>query len=109
MNVPILYLIDSLRNTDHYIFQIFSFGGCYQFHLFLAKLYPGCIPCTNLKGDHIVTLYQDKYYDISGVVHGDFYPINYEIREFVNSWSFHKNQMLTLTVCPHCETPVCTT
>jgi hypothetical protein len=37
-----LFLINSIRETDKYISDIYLNGACYQFHLMLKKFAPEC-------------------------------------------------------------------
>ena len=104
--MDILSFIQELNHTDEYIHHIYSKGGCYKFHLLLSKMYKGTIPYTN--GDHIITRYKGKYYDIYGEVDNQdgFRKLsNWEIPQ-VEKWSFRKNNLIKLTECPHCDEPL---
>ena len=100
--------IDELRNTDLYIHHIYSEGGCYRFHVLLSKMFKNCTPYINGKKNHIITRYRNKYYDIYGeVTNLDGYTrLTIEEKLMVESWSFHKNNLLLLNECPHCEEPL---
>lgn len=102
----ILNFIDELRNTDRYIHHIYTKGGCYKFHLLLSKMYKNCIPYTN--GNHIITRYKGKFYDINGIVDclDGYTKLPKDHLPFVENWSFHKNNLLVLKDCPHCEEPL---
>lgn len=101
-----LFLIDSIRETDRYIADIYLNGGCYQFHLMLKKFAPKCEPRISKERNHIVTYFKGKYFDITGVVYGQFEVLtNYEI-DMVSKWSFAKNKALQICECPVCEEPI---
>ncbi|CAM4434314.1 hypothetical protein SHLI107390_16900 [Shewanella livingstonensis] len=55
-------VISSLRSTDRYVETIFLEGGCYQFHQFLAALFPEAKAVINVGRDHVVTLLNDTCY-----------------------------------------------
>ena len=108
--MTILKLINSLRKTDMYIEHIFMKGGCYQFHLFLKKLYPECHPFISYTMNHIVTLYKGKFYDITGIVkNGDYFPLDevnpVELKK-IKKWTFQKHQLIKICECPVCEEPI---
>ena len=46
--------------------QIFSFGGCYQFHLILKKMFPEAIPYSDQS--HVTSKIGGCYFDINGDV-----------------------------------------
>lgn len=106
--MDILNFIDTLRNTDEYIRHIYTKGGCYQFHLLLAKMYRNTTPYISATKDHIITRYRGKYYDIFGTIDClDGYTKLHE-REIpmVSKWSFRKYNLLQLHECEHCEEPL---
>jgi hypothetical protein len=75
-----LFLINSIRETDQYIADIYLNGGCYQFHLMLKKFAPECEARITKEKNHIVTYFKGKHFDITGIVEGHFEPLNnYEI------------------------------
>lgn len=102
----ILQFIDELRNTDMYIHHIYTKGGCYRFHILLSKMYKNCTPYTN--GNHIITRYKGKYYDINGEVYNQdgFRKLSSMEKPQVEKWSFHMNNLLVLKDCPHCDEPI---
>lgn len=101
-----LFLINSIRETDQYIADIYLNGGCYQFHLMLKKFAPECEARITKEKNHIVTYFKGKYFDITGIVEGYFEPLNdYEI-DIVSKWSFAKNKALQISECPVCEEPI---
>ena len=103
----ILQFIDNLRNSDRYIETIYTEGGCYQFYLLLGSMFIGCTPLISRDKDHIVTRYDNKYYDITGEVNGTLYSemLDTEITT-AESWSFCKNRVLELTKCQFCDEPI---
>lgn len=105
--MKILIFIDSLRETDFYIEHIYLQGGCYQFHLLLAKLFKGCEPYINKSENHIITKYRGKFYDIKGIVSGDqFRPLRKDEISRVSKWSFKDHNLIQLNECPNCEEPL---
>jgi hypothetical protein len=101
-----LFLINSIRETDQYIADIYLNGGCYQFHLMLKKFAPECEARITKEKNHIVTYFKGKYFDITGIVEGHFEPLNdYEI-DIVSKWSFAKNNALQICECPVCGEPI---
>ena len=81
-----LFLIDSIRQTDQYIADIYLNGGCYQFHLMLKKFAPECEARITKERNHIVIYFKEKYFDITGIVEGQFQPLNqHEIDKKENS------------------------
>lgn len=99
-------LIKALRETDRYIPDIFTNGGCYQFHLFLKKLYPQSEPYITLDEAHIITLIDDKYYDINGETSEQCRPMNELDISVAKEWSFAKMHCLHIGECPVCEEPI---
>jgi hypothetical protein len=102
----ILTFIDALRNSDEYIEHIYLEGGCYQFHLVLKSLIPDCEPFLTVDKNHVVTRYNGKYYDIRGIVSGDFIPLTDLDIDIVKKWSFRDNNLIKITECPSCEEPI---
>ena len=101
-----LFLINSIRDTDKYIADIFLNGGCYQFHLMLKKFAPKCEARLTKERNHIVTYFKGKHFDISGIVEGQFEPLNKCDIDMVSKWSFSKNKALQIYECPACEEPI---
>jgi hypothetical protein len=102
-----LYFIESIRATDKYISEIYLHGGCYQFHILLKKFAPESEPRITKKKDHIVTLFKGKYFDIRGIVDGQFYTPTTEDIDAASSWSFADNMALQIGECPACGEPIC--
>ena len=107
--------IDELRSTDRYIKHIYTEGGCYKFHLLLSKMYKGCVPYISHSKDHIITRYKGKFYDINGAVKcispkvnciDGYVPLGKSDIPMVEDWSFHKNNVIVLKDCPHCDEPL---
>jgi len=101
-----LFLIDSIRETDRYIADIYLNGGCYQFHLLLKKFAPECEARITKEKNHVVTLFKDKYFDITGIVEGHFESLNQHEINMASRWSFAKNKALQICECPMCEEPI---
>lgn len=101
-----LFLIDSIRETDRYIADIYLNGGCYQFHLMLKKFAPESEARITKERNHIVTYFKGNHFDITGIVEGQFEQLNnYEI-DMASKWSFAKNKALQICECPVCEEPI---
>jgi hypothetical protein len=100
--------IDELRNTDLYIRHIYTEGGCYKFHILLSKLFRGSKPYISQRKNHIITKYRNNYYDIYGKIDNvdGYTKLKKEEKHMVEQWSFHKNNLLQLNECPHCEEPI---
>ena len=98
--------IDAIRETDFYIEIIYMNGGCYQFHLLLKSLFDCEAYITSNKG-HVVSKYNNKYYDIMGEYTKDT-PTKMTEKEvtMAENWSFYRNYKLKITECPYCETPI---
>lgn len=101
----ITLLIDSLRESSPYIKEIFSFGDCYKFHLFLKKILPECVPMINDTKTHVVTAYKGFYFDITGIVSGKFYPVTEQDLKVISEWSFQKSYQLKIAECNVCGEP----
>jgi len=102
----ILTFIQELNQTDMYIHHIYSKGGCYKLHILLSKMYKNTIPYTN--GNHIITKYKGKFYDIYGEVDNQdgFRKLKEEDIPTVSKWSFYMNNLLVLKDCPYCDEPI---
>jgi hypothetical protein len=106
MRMDIGKTIEALRGSDNYIEAIFTQGGCYQFHLFLKTLYPNAKPMLSEDKEHVVSLIDGRYYDITGEVNEFYEPMTpAEIKE-AETWSFSRTQFLSLGECAHCEEPL---
>lgn len=101
-----LFFINSIRETDRYIADIYLNGGCYQFHLMLKKFAPESEARITKERNHIVTYFKGKHFDITGIVEGQFEQLNnYEI-DMASKWSFAKNKAIQICECPVCEEPI---
>ena len=100
--------IEELNQTDQYIHHIYSKGGCYKFHVLLSKMYVNTTAYINQKNDHIITKYKGKFYDIFGEVDclDGFRKLQEKEIPMVSKWSFHRNNLLKINECPHCEEPI---
>ena len=106
MNIELI--IKQLRDSDRYIETIFTEGACYQFHLFLNRLWPDSEPYINESKDHVVTMINDFFYDINGIVDDEE---NYTLMDkcditMAEDWSFSRTKMLQLGECAQCEEPI---
>ena len=101
-----LFVINAIRETDRYIADIYLNGGCYQFHLMLKKLAPECEARITKGKNHIVTYFKGKHFDITGIVEGQFQPLNHYEIDMVSKWSFAKNKAIQICECPVCEEPI---
>jgi hypothetical protein len=107
MKKTTLKLIDALRNSDMYIEHIFTKGGCYQFHLFLKKIFSNAIPYINENKDHVITRIGDCFYDINGVYkdYSKYIPLTNDDKKIAEQWSFSRQQMLKINECEACGEP----
>jgi hypothetical protein len=101
-----LFLIKSIRDTDQYISDIYLNGGCYKFHLMLKKFAPKCEARITKEKNHIVTYFRGCNFDITGIVEGQFEPLNKCEIDMALKWSFAKNKALQICECPFCEEPI---
>ena len=103
-----LFLVNSLRKTDKYIQSIFTQGGCYQFHLFIKKLYPNAKPLIHKNKDHIITEIESEFLDINGIVSDieNYNELSENDFEAVEKWSFSRNKMIQISECSFCEEPI---
>lgn len=103
-----LFLVNSLRGTDKYIQSIFMQGGCYQFHLFIKKLYPNAKPLIHKNKDHIITEIESEFLDINGIVSDieNYNELSENDFEAVEKWSFSRNKMIQISECSFCEEPI---
>ena len=97
--------ITTLRDSDLYIRNIYLSGGCYQFYKVLKTIFHDSMPYINTAKDHIVTKIDGEFYDITGVVQGEYFPLTKEDVLMCEKWSFSKNYWL-YRECPNCEEPV---
>ncbi len=106
---PVLKLIEALRESDEYIKYIYMEGGCYNFYLFLKKIFPGTIPYISKEKTHIITRIGRTFYDINGQhkKHSSYTKMNKNDVLLAEKWSFAKNNLLKIAECPFCEEPLC--
>ena len=98
--------IETLRETDNYIKDIYMNGGCYQFHLLLKKLYPQAEPYIDENKWHVITEINGDFYDITGIVDPTgFKSMTYEDHLDAKEWSFYQNNLLMLDECDYCGSP----
>lgn len=87
-----LNIIDTLRNSDELIKEIYLNGSCYQFYLFLKTIYPQAIPYINHSKDHIASKIFEKLFDINGIIEDEteYVLLTKEESDICKSWSFSK-------------------
>lgn len=62
----ILILLARIRQSHPRMVNIFTQGSCFYLYLILKHIYPEAIYYDNL--DHVITMIDDRYYDITGEV-----------------------------------------
>ena len=98
--------IKALRETDPAIVSIYTMGGCYQFARLLNTMYPGGEIVLNTSLDHAAYSYAGAVYDVTGIVDGEWMPMNDGDVRKAQSWSFSRNTFLQVGECPACEEPL---
>jgi len=94
--------ISAVRNSDFYIEKIYLNGACYQFYEVLKTIFPNAEPhIDSLKG-HIVTKIDGEFYDITGRVTGEYFPLTQDDKLMCEEWGFSKSYWLNRE-CPNCE------
>ena len=106
--IKIEKLIMALRLTDKYIETIFTEGSCYQFHLFLKQLNGDAKPYFTEDREHVVTLIDGLFLDITGDVSSEqgYILMTDDDIEIAEKWSFSKSKMIQLGECSLCEEPI---
>ena len=61
-----LDFITSIRESFKGSVDVYTKGSCYQFYLILKQVFPDAIAYYNQ--DHVITLIDGKFYDITGEV-----------------------------------------
>ncbi|MDC3414288.1 hypothetical protein [Terrihalobacillus insolitus] len=97
--------ISVLKKSDVYIEQIYLNGGCYQFYKILRTMFPSAKPYINANKNHVVTMIDGYFYDITGKVFGNYLPLTKDDEKMCKKWSFSKNYWL-YKECPNCEEPI---
>lgn len=97
--------LEVLKNSDRYIETIFEQGGCYQLFVILSTLFDDATPYINQEKNHIVTMINGKFYDITGLVQGDYHLMCESDIELAKGWSFSKNHVLVADECQFCGEP----
>ena len=93
--------IKTIRESFHGSVRVYTSGSCYQFYLILKQVYPNAV--AYYENDHVVTKIDNKYYDITGEVEGDF--IQFSLMALFVKTDI-KNNRFGITgyiECPHCE------
>lgn len=98
-------LINNLRNSDEYIKDIYLQGGCYRFYKLIKTLLLSAVPYKNKENTHVVSFFENSYYDITGKVFEDFTPLLPHEEEEAKKWSFKKHRILNLSECEYCGEP----
>ena len=99
--------IKAIRQTDKYIEMIYMNGACYQFHLLLKTYYQDCIPFISTEKNHVITKYQNKFYDITGEVSGkDYTQMTDSEIDVARKWTFYKTKVIQISECPVCGEPI---
>lgn len=106
MIISPLNLINALRESDFYIEYLYTHGSCYQFFIFLRKIYPTAEPYISSDEAHVASMIDNELYDINGIVtEKGFRPMTKKDISFAENWSFRKNHLIKITECPNCEEP----
>ena len=102
--------INTLRSSDKYIQDIYTQGGCWQFHKVLKAMYPNVTPykvksdkwC--IEYDHIISKIGKDFYDITGNVNHMYFDRKSveekDVEEF-EKWTFGKRHYFAIE-CPNC-------
>lgn len=107
MKLSLIDFIDNLRDSDGYIVHIYTMGGCFSLYKLLSSMFDGIVPYISMDGSHVVSKYKGKYYDVTGVVSGNFRLLLESDLKEAESWSFRHNNLLKITECPFCDEPIC--
>ncbi|QDT46182.1 hypothetical protein Pan258_01990 [Symmachiella dynata] len=62
----VIAFIKVVRDSFHDASIVYTFGGCYGFHLILKHVFPSAIPYLTEEKNHIVSRIDGRYYDIYG-------------------------------------------
>ncbi len=104
--MDILKFIEITRNSDRYVKDIYTKGGCYQFARILESLFSGGEVVINNDKDHAAYDFAGAFWDINGVSNEKYdTPTEIEL-ELMESWSFWKTAYLKAGECPVCEEPL---
>lgn len=108
MSIDIEKFLEVLRNSDFFIREIYTHGGCYQLYKVLKVLFPDAMAYT-IDMRHVATMIDGELWDIDGVVHEDeerYFPMSEQEMKVAENWSFAKNNDLYYGECPVCEEPI---
>jgi hypothetical protein len=97
----VLFFIEQLRKSDRYISEIYLFGSCYKFYEMIKSIAPDADAYMTSNEAHVVVFLYGEYFDITGIVHDDFIPMNEAMHEVAKKWSFY-NQRILNQECPNC-------
>jgi hypothetical protein len=96
--MEILVLIEAIRNSFHGSIRVYTQGSCYHFYKILKSVFTDAEPY--YQNSHIVTKINDRFYDITGEVFGDFQFFNEkEHQNIVNN----KFGITGYIQCPNCD------
>lgn len=62
-------LINSIKSSFYGSDHVYTHGSCFQFYKILKTAFPNAEPF--ISDDHIITMIDGSYYDITGFVDGD--------------------------------------
>ena len=109
-NLHPIEFINLLKNSDDYIEKVYIGRGCYQFFKILKAIYPSSkaykakINSKDKIHNHIITLIDNNFYDITGIVNDVYINVkplrNKDITRF-EEWHFSNTDSLTER-CPKC-------
>lgn len=100
-------IIKALYETDRYVEVIFTQGGCYQFHVFLKKLFSPAVPYISKEKDHVATLISGILYDVTGIVTEEgFTEMTDDEMKDCEKWSFCNHKLIQLGECGFCGEPL---
>lgn len=105
MKIEPINFINTLRDSDSYIKTIYLYGGCYQFFKVLKTVFPNAVPYINQEKNHVVTMIDGNYYDITGITNGKYQPLTKDDISRCEKWSFSRNYWLNKE-CPNCDEPI---
>lgn len=106
--------IKAIREADEYNEILYLRGSCYRFHLLLKKFYPQAKCWIDKNRDHVITMIDGLFYDITGEVnilememeYSEFEPIKDCQIPYVESWGFGRHRLMHGKDCPNCGTEI---
>lgn len=73
-HIHVLSFLAILRGAHPDMAYIYTHGSCYRLFLLLRNAFEAVVPYHSL--DHVVSLIEGRFYDITGEVHGDYRPMD---------------------------------